>query len=249
VEICEDHKSDFASKGYFILENVIPEDQLAMLRAEAEDAVAWQDRMIREGGPAQTITHGGLRYFVPFRSRERMRLRSFLFSTLMEQVCLATIGDTAYLMCEMFVVKAPKLGLPFGWHQDSGYLRYYGYERYPPYVTIWCALDDMSEENGTIYVIPFSEGGSREVLAHYEEETTKDKVSDFGPHPGHPMVVPAGSAVVLSSLLPHRSSANTSSRTRAAYLCQYTSVPVMLDDGSGPILMADPFLCDRRRVV
>jgi ectoine hydroxylase-related dioxygenase (phytanoyl-CoA dioxygenase family) len=246
--ITKDHERGYAEEGYFVLEKVIPEEELALLRAEAEDAVAWQDRMIREGGPVQDITHGGRRYFIPFRSRERASLRTFLFGRLMEELCLATIGDTAYLLCEMFVVKPPSVGLPFGWHQDSGYLSYYGYGRYPPYVTIWCALDDMTEHNGTLYVIPFSEGGSRDVRAHHLEGGTQDKVSDFGPHPGNPVAVPAGSVVVLSSLLPHRSSPNTSPGSRAAYLCQYSPVPVLLDDGSGPILMADPFLHDGRRV-
>lgn len=246
--IREHHLRDFANEGYFLLERVIPEPELAMLRAEAGEAIAWQDRMISEGRPAQTITHGGRRYFIPFRSRERAPLKSFVFGRLMEELCLATVGDTAYLFCEMFVVKAPKVGLHFGWHQDSGYLRHYGYGRYPAYLTVWCALDDMSEENGTLYVLPFSEGGSREVLAHHEEPGTNDKIADFGSHPGHPLIVPAGSVVALSSLLPHRSSANVSSRSRAAYLCQYSAVPVMLDDGSGPILMAEPFLRDRQRV-
>ena len=244
----EEHRRDFLEQGYFVLERVIPDEQLAVLRAEAEDAIAWQDRMIREGGPVESITHGGNRYFVPFRSRERVQLKSFVFSDLMEQLCLATVGDTAYLLCEMFVIKAPKGGLPFGWHQDSGYLNYYGYGRYPAYLTVWCALDNMTEENGTLYVLPFSEGGAREVRTHYEEEGTNDKTADFGAHPGNPVIVPAGSVVALSSLLPHRSSANVSSRSRTAYLCQYSSVPVLLDDESGPILMAEPFLRDRQRV-
>src|SRR5262249_1031714 len=154
---------DFSEKGYFVLEQAIAEHELAMLRTETEGAIAWQDRMIRDGGPSQTITHGGNRYFIPFRSRERSPLRSFVFGKLMEELCLATVGDTAYLFCEMFVVKAPKVGLPFGWHQDSGYLDFYGYGRYPSYLTVWCALDNMTEENGTLYVLPFSEGGSREV--------------------------------------------------------------------------------------
>ena len=76
------------------------------------------------------------------------------------EVCRATLGDTAYLFWEQYVVKGAEAGMKFSWHQDSGYV---GYPDHKPYLTCWCALDDMSEENGTVYVMPFSQNGKSAV--------------------------------------------------------------------------------------
>ena len=47
----------------------------------------------------------------------------------------------------------------FSWHQDSGYVKWYDpTTQHKPYVTCWCTLDDVSEENGTVYILPHSRG-------------------------------------------------------------------------------------------
>ena len=63
-----------------------------------------------------------------------------VFSELMAEICRATIGDTAFLFYDQYVVKAAEKGIPFSWHQDSGYLGF----SHRPYVTIWAAVDDVS---------------------------------------------------------------------------------------------------------
>ena len=42
----------------------------------------------------------------------------------MADVCRATLGDTAYLFWEQYVVKGAEAGMKFSWHQDSGYVGY-----------------------------------------------------------------------------------------------------------------------------
>lgn len=249
MSVSEENRRNFVEHGYFVHHRTLPPDVLEALRAEADLAVAWQDEELRKNAAdAQDVTHAGRRYFLPFRSREREALRAFAASELMAEICEATVGGDAWLFCEMFVVKSPSVGLPFGWHQDSGYLDYFKHGDFPAYVTIWMALDDMTEDNGTLYVMPFSEGGSRVLVEHHLEEGTNDKIADFGPHPGHPVVVPAGSIVVLSSLVPHRSGPNRSGRPRAAYLCQYSPAPILHADGRAPVLLAEPFLRDGQRI-
>jgi ectoine hydroxylase-related dioxygenase (phytanoyl-CoA dioxygenase family) len=48
-------------------------------------------------------------------------------------------------------VKAAEQGMPFSWHQDSGFIDH----RHRPYLTCWIALDDMTEANGTVYLLPY----------------------------------------------------------------------------------------------
>ena len=65
----------------------------------------------------------------------------------MAEICKATLGDTAYLFWEQYVVKEPETGGSFSWHQDSGYLSYLNNK---PFLTCWRALDDMNQANGAI---------------------------------------------------------------------------------------------------
>ena len=157
MKITDAQKQQFQEEGYFILENVIPESLLELLRGECGTFIDQMDaEMDRQDTDVLGINHRNKRYFVSNCFRKQPTLREFLFSDLMAEVCRATLGDTAYLFWEQYVVKGAEAGMKFSWHQDSGYV---GYPDHKPYLTCWCALDDMSEENGTIYVMPFSHIG------------------------------------------------------------------------------------------
>ena len=69
-----------------------------------------------------------------------------------------------------------------------------------------CALDDMSEENGTVHLLPYSRSGIRSWVHHIVEEGSNDKVGYFGKDPGLIAEVPAGSIVAFSSIVFHSSS-------------------------------------------
>ncbi len=107
--------------------------------------------------------------------------------------------------------------MKFGWHQDSGYVKHYDpTTRHKPYVTVWCTLDDVSEENGTVYLLPHSRGGTKDrLLDHYREDGTNDVIGYDGDDPGEAMIVPAGSVVAFTSYNLHRSGPNTTDRMRA----------------------------------
>ena len=151
--------SEFRDEGYFILESVIPDSVLDMLREECAAFIARKEaEMEAASTDVMGINHRGKRYFISRQFKQSERLHEFLFGQLMADICSATLGDTAYLFWEQFVVKCAEVGMDFSWHQDSGYL---GYD-HTPYLSCWCALDDVDEENGTVYVLPFSRAGTRE---------------------------------------------------------------------------------------
>ena len=120
-----------------------------------------------------------------------------------------------------------------------------GYTR--TYVTLWCALDDVSEQNGTISVLPFSRAGTQEVIDHVKDPTLNDLVGYFGDDPGDPVIVPAGSIAVFSSALLHRSDPNRTARPRRSYVVQYSPEPILRPDGS-VFELAEPLLVGGRRV-
>ncbi len=116
------------------------------------------------------------------------------------------------------------------------------------YVTVWAAVDDMTLENGTAFVLPYSKVGIRTLVEHVRDPDSGDKCGYFGDEPGVPAIVPAGSLVVFSSLVFHRSGFNTTDRMRRAYVTQYSPEPIFKPGTHDPMHLAVPFLEDGRVV-
>jgi ectoine hydroxylase-related dioxygenase (phytanoyl-CoA dioxygenase family) len=240
--IGEEQKAQYRTEGYFVLESVVPPAHLALLQEQCASAVRGIDeQMDREGTDSLGINHRGRRYFVGQSWRIHPRLGAFLFSELMAAICRATLGDAAFLHNDQYVVKCEKAGMSFAWHQDSAYT-HARIGDHPEYVTCWCALDDVNEDNGTVYLLPASRFGKRELAEHRQDPETKDRIGYTGNDPGDPVIVPAGSMAVFSSLVFHRSGANPSGKQRRAYLAQYVPEPIRNLPGEFPQYYAEPFL-------
>lgn len=224
--------AQYRSQGYFILERVIDEESLDGLRQECQRYIdIYEAEMEAKGVTVSGINHYKKRYFIANRGKESPPISRFLFSALMADICRATLGETAYLFNEQYVVKAAEVGTKFAWHQDSGYIGHY----HRPYLSCWCALDDMTVENGTVYVLPYQRAGMQpdDLFDHTIEAGSNDKIGYHGDDPGIPAIVPAGSIVVFSSRTFHRSGPNTTDRMRRSYLAQYSAEPILKKDGSG----------------
>lgn len=241
MHITEAQKEQYRTEGYFILESVMSDAQVEGLREECQRYIdRYNAEMEEKGVDVLGINHYKKRYFISNRGSESSIITGFLFSDLMADVCRATLGNEAYLFNEQYVVKAAEVGMKFGWHQDSGYVGHY----HRPYLSCWCALDDMSIENGTVFVLPYSRAGMTpdDLFTHTVEEGTNDKVGYHGDDPGVPAIVPAGSIVVFSSRTFHRSGTNTTDKMRRSYLAQYSAEPILSQDGSKLWAQAVPFL-------
>lgn len=244
--IPEEQAIQYQEEGYMILPGVIPPETLEMLREECSYFLGYFDSIMDAKGVAvDNLCHRGKRYFINNRYRLSSRMWKFLFSPLMAEVARTALGSEAYLFHEQWVVKGAEQGMKFGWHQDSGYVKHYESQAdHKPYVTVWCTLDDVSEENGTVYLLPHSRGGTKDcLLNHTLEEGTNDVIGYDGDDPGEPMVVPAGSVVAFTSYNLHRSGPNMTDRMRRIYLPQYSADPIRRPDGK-PWAMAVPFLND-----
>ncbi len=236
--ITDTQKKQYRDEGYFILERAIAEPMLEMLRQECAAIIAKYNAEMDAAGVHEL--HGNIRdnrYFIANRHAENPRLREFIFGELMAEICRATIGPTAYLFYEQWVIKGAEKGVKFSWHQDSGYVR----APHKPYVTCWSTLDAVNEENGTAYLLPYSRAGTKERVEHVR--IGRDMVGYHGDDPGDPVLVPAGSVAVFSSVCFHRSGENKSPRMRRVYLTQYSPEPILNPEGKLSAL-AEPFLQD-----
>jgi len=242
------HREQYERDGYFILENVVPAEHLELLRNEVGKNIDAMDARMEEMGVENLgINVKGSRYFVcALKEDPESPVTKFIYSDLMEQVTRATLGENAYLFFEQYVVKAAEKGGDFSWHQDSGYV---GYAEHKPYLTCWVTLDDVTEENGTVYILPYDRAGTRDYVPHVRSGSNNDLVGYTGDDAGSPIIAPAGSIACFSSTAFHRSGANTTDRMRRVYLPQYSSEPILKGDGSGQLWSrADPFIVNGERV-
>jgi phytanoyl-CoA hydroxylase len=120
------------------------------------------------------------------------------------------------LLQSMYIFKQPRIGGEVGCHQDSTFL----YTEPQNIVGLWFALEDATLENGCLRAIP---GGHKLGLKqrwlrgaegmHFEtfnsEPWPEDRLV--------PLAVSKGSLILLHGLLPHKSLANRSARSRHAY--------------------------------
>ncbi len=243
--ITDEHRKLYQEEGYFIVENAIPEEHLQILRDSCDHLIDLQHQeMDRLGTDHIHISLRGKRYHIAKQYDKPPRLSEYVFSDLMAEVCKATIGENAFLFYDQCVVKAAEQGIKFSWHQDSGYLGF----PHTPYVTVWAAVDDMSEENGTAYVLPYSKVGIRTLVEHIREPETGDKTGYFGSEPGIPAIVPAGSLVVFSSLTFHRSGSNSTDKMRRAYVTQYSPEQIFDPQTNELMHLGVPFLDQGKHV-
>jgi len=237
--ITAQHREQFLEEGYFIIENIIPEEHLQILRDSCDHLIdLMHQEMDRLGTDHIHISHRGKRYHIAKKYDQAPNLRDYVFSPLMAEVCKATLGDKAFLFYDQYVAKAAEQGIKFSWHQDSGYLDF----NHQPYITVWASVDDMTLENGTVYVLPYSQCGIRSRVEHIRDPESGDKVGYFGKEPGIPAIVPAGSLAVFSSLVFHRSGANTTDKMRRAYVTQYCSEPIYKPGTEELLHLGVPFL-------
>ncbi|MCU1374741.1 MAG: Phytanoyl-CoA dioxygenase domain containing 1 [Actinomycetia bacterium] len=121
------------------------------------------------------------------------------------------------LLQSMYILKAPHVGGEVTLHTDHTFLW-----TDPQTATgFWFALEDATLENGCLWALP---GGHRlPVRQRFRRDGaggTTFEVLDAEPYPTAgevPLEATKGTLIVLHGLLPHRSDANRSARSRAAY--------------------------------
>ena len=232
-------REQYEKEGYFVLERVLTDEQLELLRSGAQYSMDKIEAAMDAAGVDRiNINARGKRYFGNMIYKDRPELRQFLFSDTMAQICRATLGEDAYLFWEQYVIKAGDPDTAFGWHQDSGYV----HEDHEPYLTCWIALDDVTEENGAVSLLPYSRSGIKSYIKHIPDPVVNDQVCYFGSDPGIQMTAPAGSIVVFSSVVIHRSGPNLTEGLRRVYLAQYSKEIIAAKGSEDPWGSFEQFL-------
>ncbi|WP_370479460.1 phytanoyl-CoA dioxygenase family protein [Tamlana flava] len=242
--ITNEQLRQFKEDGFCIVKNVIPQELIERLRDECQRFIKEKDdEMDRKGIEVDEINHKGKRYFIALRYKDSETMQDLIFGKEMEEITRKVLGEEVYLFLEQFVVKAADKGMTFSWHQDSGYLDF----DHTPYLSVWCPLDDVTEENGTVYLLPYKEAGTEKRIDHVLQEGTNDKIGYFGDNPGVPAILKAGDVALFSSTCFHRSGSNTTNKSRRVLLIQYSAEPI-LKSNNEPLYWAEPFIAKGEKI-
>jgi ectoine hydroxylase-related dioxygenase (phytanoyl-CoA dioxygenase family) len=103
--ITDDHIRAYRDHGWFVLEDALDTGSLEVLRRECQRFMDERDaEMDAAGTDVIGLDRRGQRYFVNDCSTRSDALRQLLLGEAMRKVCLATVGEDAYLFNDQFVV-------------------------------------------------------------------------------------------------------------------------------------------------
>ncbi|MEM7269608.1 MAG: phytanoyl-CoA dioxygenase family protein [Pseudomonadota bacterium] len=228
-------REQFQQQGFLTYPDALAAEELSTLRGACDTLL--EEPVDDGGGEKHRIGKGEARRFLAHRHEEFPNVEALLVSSKIGAVvneCLG--GDSSYLFNEQFVVKGAGKGASFAWHQDSAYV---GFD-HAAYLTVWIALDDATEDNGCVYLIPRDLEAQPEIDPHEWDENGNELNGYFGKESGKPMLASAGDIVTFSSLTLHRSGPNITSQPRRAYVCQYTAEPLIDPETGAPKRFAKP---------
>lgn len=230
-----DDASSFRSKGYALFEGALSAEDLALLRGACDHLL---DEPVHDGGNGDIhkIGLGEARRFLRHRHEEFPGLEDFLLGKRIADICGVCGMEDPMLFNEQFVVKGAGKGASFAWHQDGAYV---GFD-HRPYLTIWIALDDATEENGCVYILPRDLKAEGHLDPHEWQDDSNELNGYFGSETGMPMTCKAGTIVAFSSLTLHSSGANTTGTPRRAYVTQYSQGPIIDPNTGAPKRFTKP---------
>jgi ectoine hydroxylase-related dioxygenase (phytanoyl-CoA dioxygenase family) len=223
----------FKEEGWVVASDAVTRDQLASMRRELE---AWVEESRGHSTPFGPPTLDG-RPRVDMgeeHTAERPALRrvtnptdiSMTYEKVMRDAPMVDmvadlIGPDVKFHHSKINLKLPAANTEVGYHQDFPYTPHTNDD----IVTALLMLDDVTEGNGCLMVVPGSHRGP--LLSLYQgerfagfidpEEERRLRAREV------PVTGPAGSVCLMHTRLVHGSAANRSARPRGLFICVYTA--------------------------
>ena len=220
----------FMEKGYLRLGKVLSDNGLEALQQRIDDIMLGRIRYenmryqldSKTGGysemPVESIGHKGetLQYRKIMDLEQDPLHLAYMQSPLFREIARHYIGEDVSIFRAMFMNKSANQGTVLPWHQDVGFG--WGLDR-NPIITVWTALDDATEANGCMQIVP----GGHKVGVVNERHFISE--ADAEAHALEKRAIyleaEAGEAILLNNLTPHRSGVNRTSQPRRAFSAAY----------------------------
>jgi phytanoyl-CoA hydroxylase len=207
--------AQFDELGFVVLEDLVDAATVAEITDELDAYEAKVDQFLRtQDGGRMMIAETGAITFTTHLVAQSAVAKEFATLPVFLDICADLLGPDVDMYWDQAVYKHHEKPRRFPWHQDNGYT----FIEPQQYLTIWLALTDATEANGCPQV---ATGLHRMgTLAHRYVEPLGFECFEQ-PDAIAVAPVPAGGAVVFSSLTPHLTGPNTTGEVRKAYILQY----------------------------
>jgi len=217
----DDAVSAFLRDGFVIVDQLLNEEETDLLRSIARrDRAMGQARMTRadgEGGAVDLVVENELR-------------RNTIYSAIVQAQPLVNavenvLGDEVYHYHHKMILKEPRIGGAWTWHQDYGYWYDNGC-LFPDMASCMIAVDEATRENGCLQVLRGSHRMGRIDHGKRGDQTGADlervEAALQRLELVHVQMSP-GSAVIFHGNTLHRSDQNRSENPRWAFICCYNT--------------------------
>jgi ectoine hydroxylase len=214
-------QADFDRDGYVIVPSLLTESE-----AELLGRIARIDRQLTDSRTSRNDGEGGsvdlvLRNDLPENTIYGAIVRMQPLVEAMEHL----LGDEVYHYHHKMILKEPKIGGAWTWHQDYGYWYDNGC-LFPDMASCMIAVDKATKENGCLQVLRGSHKMGRVDHGKRGEQTGADLERIAAARERLELVhveLAPGSAVIFHGNTLHRSDQNLSEYPRWAFICCYNT--------------------------
>ncbi len=213
-------KASFTADGFLIVRSLFDAEETAGLLAMAKS-----DQAILQEAYAKKDASGGESKLAVRNVLDDSPYAAIVRSQRVAGNMQALLGDEVYHYHHKMMLKEPRVGGAWEWHQDYGYWYNNGC-LYPDMASCLIAVDRATRENGCLQVLRGSHKMGRIEHARSGDQTGADVQRVAAALQRMELVyceLEPGDAVFFHSNTLHRSDANTSEHPRWSLICCYNT--------------------------
>ena len=220
TQVSDDDLRRYREDGYLLVRGLYDPDEIGILRETAEKSPALQSHVM-----ALNDANGGVSKLTSWWIAGADLFGAFSRSPRIVDRVERLMGFGVYHYHSKVMLKEPKVGGAWSWHQDYGYWYNAGY-LYPHMMSCLVAMDGARRDNGCLELLR----GSHK-MGRIEHVLTGDQAGADRTRVGwaleafervHAELEP-GDALFFDSLTLHASAQNKSLRPRWSLICCYTA--------------------------
>ncbi|WP_417749984.1 phytanoyl-CoA dioxygenase family protein [Rosistilla oblonga] len=220
LQITADDKATFDREGFLMVSQLLSPPEVQLL-----EQIARRDREIESAATARSDAAGGQTVLAV-----RDHLSDDMFSAIArcQRVAgsmQALMGEEIYHYHHKLMLKEPRVGGAWEWHQDYGYWYNYGC-LFPRMASCYIAIDRAGRDNGCLQVIPQSQQLGRLEHGKVGGQTGADEARVDQILKRLPLLhveMQPGDALFFHGNLLHRSDQNRSEHSRWSLICCYNA--------------------------
>ena len=220
-----EQKAFYEEEGYLVFPNMLRADELAAARAALDEVLA-ESKGLTENSDKFSVTRGSdgnynvRRIFNPIKQHKVFYDLAFHPGIL--QAASNVLGPNIQLHHSKLNLKPPSTGdARFEWHQDYPFFPHTNYDL----MAVLVHLDDATEENGCLKVVPGSHKGGPRMHVFAKDGAFSSQLEDKSivadPSTFLNQVCPAGGVEMHHCNMLHSSTANKGTKPRSVLIFQF----------------------------